>query len=235
MSEQHKRSQYKIGDTVWFVASVSHRYDLTREVEGYMPGSVKYLPGTYAPMAFIPIPIRGVIKSIYKNLCRYSPFSKSYITVGGTRITEMGEYVTYTEEEDVEYELECNFYQSIRATYSSATNPPTFPTLEESICFYTGKITVPDAFVAKDPEEAEIRYNEKNCVTSVFLNKNNRSSNRKLVNNCLNKGKLMLGMLKDIHNRKFGGYSEYLDTLTNNEHSTELLYYKYSCLFTIGR
>ena len=235
MSEQRKRSQYKIGDTVWFVASVSHRYDLVREVEGYMPGSIKYLPGTYTPMALIPIPIRGVIKSIYKNHSKYSPFSKSYITVGGTRITEMGEYAIYTEEEDIEYELECNFCQSVRATYSCVTNPPKFLTLEGTACFYTGKISVPDAFVASDPEEAEIRYNEKNCVTSILLDKNNRLSNNKLVNACLNRGKLILGMSKDIHNKKFGGYSEYLDTLTNDEHSTELLYYKYSCLFSIGR
>ena len=268
MSEHLKRSRYKVGDTVWFVASISHQYQLQRMIKGEKADEVECKPADYTPMALIPIPIRGVIVSIYTHISKYSPYSKSYASSGGCRMSEYGQYVKFTENEDIEYEIECDFHEAIKTTYS-ATNTVasnfwslTTPFVvsfqmeleklhfgeEQAKCFYHGKLSVPEAFVASDPEEAEIKCNEKNCVVSIwkdFVHSACRkgfhaendidSSMNNCVNSCVNRGKMILELSKNIHNKKFGGYSEYLDTLKNDDHGKELLCYKYNTLFTIGR
>lgn len=265
MSEHLKRSKYKVGDTVWFVASISHQYQLIRMIKRETADEVECKPANYTPMALIPIPIRGVIVSIYTHISRYSPCSKTYSSAGGYRTSDYGRYVKFTENEDIEYEIECDFYSAIRTTYGSALAsnlwPVTTPFVvsfdkarawaqmfnleqEQSKCFYHGKLSVPEAFVASDPEEAEIKCHEKNCVVSIWKEFLHDACSRQyhtednisnLVNNCVNKGKMILELSKNIHNKKFGGYSEYLDTLKDDDHGKELLCYKYNTLFTIGR
>ena len=249
IAQHYKRSKYQVGDTIWFVADAASVIYLSEE------GDKSVNKYKFGPTKFNPIPVRGHIVAIYKRTSVYEPSTTVVSNSGGSR-TNYG-YVTYTEYEDVEYEVMCHLQKEIirrpkfsdsKYLLSKLLGKEVSQSSEEQYNFFLAKLSVEETFAADTPEEAEVKYGEKEMLDishADIFSRTMRSSYRQFwitehhrdlfINKSLSKCKVYLAASSILCNHTITGFSHYLETLKSTPPSYNLIEYKYLSVFYNSR